>query len=83
MQSNPVRVTEIEYRGRTHEGHLRHPSFKGLREEADVYVTEGGGAAVLTWITRIRRAGAGCPLSLSALALPCREEGVARSSQAF
>lgn len=32
----PALIAEIEYRGWTHDGELRHPSFKGLREEADV-----------------------------------------------
>jgi bifunctional non-homologous end joining protein LigD len=31
----PVLVAEIEYRGWTSEGLLRHASYKGLREEAD------------------------------------------------
>ncbi|MDQ0468928.1 non-homologous end-joining DNA ligase [Labrys wisconsinensis] len=31
----PVRVAEIEHRGWTKDGTLRHPSFKGLRDEAD------------------------------------------------
>jgi bifunctional non-homologous end joining protein LigD len=31
----PVLVAEIEYRAWTHEGMLRHASYKGLRDEAD------------------------------------------------
>ncbi|MGO6787619.1 non-homologous end-joining DNA ligase [Rhizobium ruizarguesonis] len=32
---DPKLVAEIEYRAWTHDGKLRHPSFKGLREEQD------------------------------------------------
>ena len=31
----PALLAEIEYRGWTHDGKLRHPSFKGIRDEAD------------------------------------------------
>ncbi|AIC26265.1 ATP-dependent DNA ligase protein [Rhizobium etli bv. mimosae str. IE4771] len=31
----PTLVAEIEYRSWTHDGKLRHPSYKGLREEQD------------------------------------------------
>ncbi|ANM03229.1 ATP-dependent DNA ligase domain-containing protein [Rhizobium phaseoli] len=31
----PKLVAEIEYRGWTHDGKLRHPSYKGLRDAAD------------------------------------------------
>lgn len=31
----PTLVAEIEYRAWTHDGKLRHPSYKGLREERD------------------------------------------------
>ncbi|TBA16121.1 hypothetical protein ELH65_09135 [Rhizobium ruizarguesonis] len=37
---NPKLVTEVEYRAWTHDGKLRHASYKGLRdsaEEATVY----------------------------------------------
>jgi bifunctional non-homologous end joining protein LigD len=32
----PAMAVEIEFRGWTHDGKLRHASFKGLREEADI-----------------------------------------------
>ncbi|CDM56340.1 putative DNA ligase-like protein Rv0938/MT0965 [Rhizobium favelukesii] len=31
----PTRIAEIEYRAWTHEGKLRHASYKGLREVQD------------------------------------------------
>ncbi|NKE92305.1 ATP-dependent carboligase [Rhizobium phaseoli] len=31
----PKLVAEIEYRGWTHDGKLRHPTYKGLRDAAD------------------------------------------------
>ncbi|WP_315861364.1 hypothetical protein [Rhizobium leguminosarum] len=31
----PTLVAEVEYRAWTHDGKLRHPSFKGVREEED------------------------------------------------
>ncbi|WP_226739729.1 DNA ligase D [Microvirga lenta] len=31
----PELVAEVEYRGWTHDGHLRHAAFKGLREDKD------------------------------------------------
>ncbi|WP_246717786.1 hypothetical protein [Rhizobium aethiopicum] len=31
----PTLVAEIEYRSWTHDGKLRHPSYKGLRDPAD------------------------------------------------
>ncbi|PDS28026.1 hypothetical protein CO650_28555 [Rhizobium phaseoli] len=31
----PKLVAEIEYRAWTHDGKLRHPSYKGLREQQD------------------------------------------------
>ena len=31
----PVLVAEVEFTAWTRDGHLRHPSFKGLREEKD------------------------------------------------
>lgn len=31
----PELVAEVEYRAWTHDGKLRHPSYKGLREEQD------------------------------------------------
>ncbi|MBX4868529.1 non-homologous end-joining DNA ligase (plasmid) [Rhizobium bangladeshense] len=33
--SQPTLIAEIEFRGWTHEGSLRHPSYKGLREIQD------------------------------------------------
>lgn len=35
VMTGPAYVAEIEYRAWTNDGKLRHPSFKGLREEAD------------------------------------------------
>ncbi|MGW9949822.1 ATP-dependent DNA ligase [Rhizobium leguminosarum] len=32
---HPNLVAEIEYRAWTHDGKLRHPSYKGLRDAAD------------------------------------------------
>ena len=31
----PVHVAEVEFTAWTRDGHLRHPSFKGLREDKD------------------------------------------------
>lgn len=31
----PTLITEVEFRGRTHDGNLRHASYKGLREVQD------------------------------------------------
>ncbi|WP_281409532.1 hypothetical protein [Rhizobium phaseoli] len=31
----PTPIAEIEYRAWTHDGKLRHPSYKGLRERQD------------------------------------------------
>ncbi|MBX5029363.1 hypothetical protein HJB69_12405 [Rhizobium lentis] len=31
----PKLVAEIEYRAWTHDGKLRHPSYKGLRDDQD------------------------------------------------
>ncbi|NLS03815.1 ATP-dependent DNA ligase [Rhizobium sp. P32RR-XVIII] len=31
----PILIAEIEYRAWTHDGKLRHASYKGLREEQD------------------------------------------------
>lgn len=33
--TEPKLIAEIEFRGWTRDGHLRHPSYKGLREAAD------------------------------------------------
>jgi bifunctional non-homologous end joining protein LigD len=33
--AQPTLIAEIEFRGWTHEGSLRHPSYKGLREVQD------------------------------------------------
>ncbi|AUX76303.1 ATP-dependent DNA ligase protein [Sinorhizobium fredii] len=44
--TEPVLVAEVQYRAWTHEGKLRHPSFKGIRakaDEADVFELDANG----------------------------------------
>jgi bifunctional non-homologous end joining protein LigD len=47
---DPVHVAEVEYTERTDDGMVRHPSYKGLREETDAlaFLAEAGSGGAVT-----------------------------------